>query len=279
MQLSRRFVAPSLLLAAVLIAACGGDDDDSSTATAVAGASASASPSVTSASGSPGASPTGSSTAANSATTSAGSPAASPAASSTPASSPTSTADAGAAFRDLTQDRDQEKIAVSYDLTIVDDGETQTGTWRIVQDPPRSVVNFTFDGSNGGQFWIIDDGESSIICFDTVDEPGQCLKTGDSSLSDSLVPSVVDLDETFDAVDDAPDIREVAGRTIAGRDARCFEFDDTESSEDGTICLDSADGTLLFLKGDSVEMLATEVSSTIPADAFEPPFGVLDLGG
>ncbi len=142
-----------------------------------------------------------------------------------------------------------------------------------------SLVFFTFDGSNGGKFWVIDDADSSIICFETDDEPGQCLKTGDSSLSESLIPSVVDVDETFDAVDEAQDVREVAGRTIAGRSARCFEYDDTESSEDGTICLDSADGTLLFLKGDSIEMTATDVSSSIPSDAFEPPFTVLDLGG
>ncbi|MGD9932467.1 MAG: hypothetical protein AB7T37_02015, partial [Dehalococcoidia bacterium] len=222
MQPSRRFVAPSLLLAALLIAACGGDDDDSSTATPAAGASASASGTSaagTTASGSPAASPAGSSTASSSATAPTGSPAPSPSA------SPASTADASAAFRDLTQDRSEEKIAVSYNLTLVDDGETRTGTWRIVQDPPRSLVFFTFDGSNGGKFWVIDDGESSIICFDTDDEPGQCLKTGDSSLSDSLIPSVVDVDETFDAVDDAPDVREVAGRTIAGRAARCFEYD------------------------------------------------------
>lgn len=282
MQHCRRFLVPPLLLGALLIASCGGDDDSPSTASASSGATASPSVASPSASASPVHSATGTATASSSATTPAVSPAADPSAS--PSASPTtpatasSTADAGSAFRDLTEDRGAEDVAVSYNLKTARDGETRTGTWRTVQDPPKSLVFFAFDGSNGGKFWIIDDGESSTICFETDDEPGQCLKTGDSSLADSLVPSVVDVDETFEKADDAPDLREVAGQTIAGRSARCFEFDDPESSEVGTICLDSGDGTLLLLKGDSVEMIATEVSSSIPNDAFEPPFTVRDLG-
>ncbi len=246
MQLPRRFVAPSLLLAAVLIAACGGDDDDSSTATASVGASvsASASASGTTASGSSVQSPSATSAASSSATTATGSPAASPSAS----ASSTSTADASSVFRDLTKDRATETQAVTYNLVLVDDGATRTGTWRIVQDPPKSLVSFAIDGSDGGTFWIIDDGESSIICFDTDSEPGQCVKTGDSSLSDSLVPSVVDVDETFDGVEHAPNVTEVGGRTIAGRSARCFEYDDTTNADTGTICLDGSDGILLALK-------------------------------
>ncbi|MCA9830548.1 MAG: hypothetical protein KC495_08775 [Dehalococcoidia bacterium] len=277
MQLPRRFVAPSLLLAAVLIAACGGDDDDSSTTTASAGASvsASASASGTTASGSPVRSPSATSAASSSATTATGSPAASPSAS----ASATPTADASSVFRDLTKDRATETQAVTYDLVLVDDGTTRTGTWRIVQDPPKSLVAFAIDGSDGGTFWIIDDGKSSIICFDTDSEPGQCVKTGDSSLSDSLVPSVVDVDETFDGVENAPNVTEVAGRTIAGRSARCFEYDDTTNADTGTICLDASDGILLALKNEGIELTAIDVSTTVNADAFAPPFAVLDLGG
>lgn len=280
MQHRGHLIASALILGAGLLAACGGSESQDKSATVATGTPPAATASGTGAAGSATrstettATATGSPSAA--ATGSASAPAGTPTATATASQPP---ADAAKAFMELAKDRTGETVSIRYAFTAVEGGERRTGAWKIAQDPPKSLVYIAYDASAGGEFWVIDDGKSAVVCFATAAERGQCIKTGDSSTADSLVPPVADVDESFDSAEKATNIREVGGRTIAGRPARCFEYDAEGTEDDGTICLDSGDGTMLYLSRADVELTATEVTRTVPAGTFEPPFAVLDVGG
>jgi hypothetical protein len=71
----------------------------------------------------------------------------------------------------------------------------------------------------------------------------------------------------------ADGLREVEGRTIAGREARCFAY---EGSAPGTMCLETGTGIPLAIESQEVTMTAREVNESPPPELFELPHDVAD---
>jgi hypothetical protein len=169
-------------------------------------------------------------------------------------------------FTDLAARNEDASYVITYRVSFESDGETNEGLWTFVQDPPRSSMQMEVEGST---IWAINDGESQYTCFETGPDEGQCLKSSEALPTGDIL----DPGEAVEDAEDAPNVREVDGREIAGRDARCFEFEEDGSS--GLMCLDEDEGFLLFLEAEDTLMEATDVSTDIPGDAFEPPFDVI----
>ncbi len=270
----RLLLAASLAaLAATALVACGGDDDDGAdpeseettstatrTTTATSGSS-SASPSATeaddgtAAAGSP--SPTGSAPGATSSPTSGSDAPSGPGG----GNSGTSGGDDSAEFKELLEGNETNTYSITYAVS----GEGEETTWTLAQDPPRSAAIVVADGQT---IRIIDDGTDQYTCFGD-DDNGQCLKATDAGLD----PGAVVGDATEDAEQAA--VTEVEGRSIAGRDARCFEYAETADAEGGTVCVDEDKGYMLFLETAGTSMTATDVTEDVPDDMFEPPFDVI----
>jgi hypothetical protein len=170
-------------------------------------------------------------------------------------------------FTDLVEGNEDKTYTIVYDVTFEVDGETSTGQWTLAQDPPRNAAIIEADGQ---KIWAIDDGTDQYSCFETGEDEGQCLKSP-GGLGDELV----DPDDLVDEAEESPNLKEIDGRTIAGRDARCFEFTGDLPEDNGVVCVDEDEGYMLLVEAEGTTMEATDVSSDAPDELFEPPFDVL----
>jgi hypothetical protein len=175
-------------------------------------------------------------------------------------------------FRELTEGQDELTYSVTYEVLGSGTEGEDMGFWTIAQDPPKRAVILSFEGSED-RFWLIEDGENSYTCYEA-DGEGVCLESGPAT--GDILPPGADIDETVDEAEESTSIREIDGRTIAGRDARCFEYDDA-NGDSGTMCLDEENGVLLLLEGEGFSMTAQEVSTDVDPGVFEPPFDITDL--
>jgi hypothetical protein len=242
MQLYRLGMVALLAALPIALVACGGDDDsgakDNGSATSSTGASSSATLAATK-SGSTGSTATKS-------------------------SGGGSSGDA-ANLKDLIEKSKSQTYQITYTATD-SDGES---SWIVAQKSGKTYTSINQKGGeNAGLTVLIDDGKSSYICQKDADNPdGGCFKTA-SSADDENSPNA---DDGFDDTN----VKEIAGKKIAGRDARCFQSQDADNP--GTSCVDKSTGA--FLAGDSpdLKVTATNYSTSVDDKVFTPPYKVMSL--
>lgn len=158
-----------------------------------------------------------------------------------------------------------------------DSGEIR-GTLTMAADPPKQL--FSLSGLFAGEestLTIIDDGESSYLCFDAEGNQS-CLRSGSGGSETVPLPTFLEVDELIGTLarDGDTTAREVQGREIAGRDARCFEIASSEG--DGLVCIAKDDAVLLLIEGTFegavFNMRAVEIADAPTAADFEPPYPV-----
>lgn len=245
--------------ALVAIGCGGGDDDDSTEATAGVAADTAAAPAAEAT-----AEATATATAAPEATEAVGGDGADGA---------DVAADASALFSGFAT----AEFMVTFEMETVAAGEDFSGTITWYQDGgERLRFDMALDvGDAVFEATTIVTPDRTLICTE-----GTCLEL---SGADGLFP---DPSEAFvSQVEDIGDltaggsVRDGGARTIAGVEARCFEFDAPEGS--GTSCV-SPEGVPLFTEFTSPDgdfrLEATAYESSVDDSDFEPPFPVASLG-
>lgn len=180
------------------------------------------------------------------------------------------------------------EVKVTYTMSGPGVGTSETDPEFVSQmvlyskPPDRWRMDIT---SPDGDFSIIFDGESTLMCASEGDE-GRCFN---SPLGDALpVPFLnifTDPNELDNLVGSALGVDvSRSSREIAGQDANCFSFsgDIDGTSGSGEYCFRD-DGVLLLLRAESggdeeFSMEAVEVSDSVSDEDLEPPYEVLDLG-
>ena len=209
----------------------------------------------------------------------------------------TSTASSPAAaggIADLQKASKDLKLAdyrVTYETMITDaKGAAPSGTMTMAHKGTKSLI--VIDGAFGedaksGKITIINDGTSTFMCTEQGEKT--CLKsksTGAASnplLGFATAFSAENLVSTFSK--DGTSVKSVAGQTIAGRSAKCYEA--TGPTGKGTICLDSKNGMLLLIDGSDTKdgkttktVFKAKEATDSPSDAdFNPPYPVTSIPG
>lgn len=258
----------ALLALSAFAAACGDDDNKGDTGSENTATTRSATGAATG-TGSRGTPSTADATSTASGT--AGSPGASPsAANGSPAASP-SPGDAGT-LKDAVKDVSSLTFHVVYDVTSkASDGKESSLRYTSSNKPPKSAVRIE-DVAAAETYVSVRDGEFSFFC---IESEKACFKS--KLTKDDLAEGVLPTFDPETIVDDAESegatAKEVAGRTIAGRDARCWDITDPTGS--GTLCLDKATGVTLLVEGnfsgEDSKFEAKEFSGSVSDDVFVIP--------
>jgi hypothetical protein len=253
------FFAASILAVIPALAACGDEEGGGTTAgTASPGASAS-----------PAASATQPATGARSPARATVTPTPTQTPVQTPTPAPTGTA--GGDFAALIKDLDTRSVQVTYDF--------QNGEQKLVlvqsQRPPKRAIDI-LTVADGRRLLSIDDGTTVYLCEKTNSTAeGACLK---QATGGAQQPLLIDLNGIARGGATSADLKEVAGRTIAGRAARCFEG--TFGRQTGQFCADRELGVALFYETESKDgkltMTATKFETNPPDSTFEPPYRSLN---
>lgn len=168
----------------------------------------------------------------------------------------------------------------SFNITYNMDGgsadEAMTGEWTWIQDTAGNRTRFEVN-ADGQDLVMITTAEQTVVCAE-----GTCFDAGGAM--GAAVPNIGDMfTEGIDEVQSEAaggTVRRIDGRTIAGVDAECVEFDSGDGTE-GTACY--ADGIPLLVESTSAEgtfrMEATRFSTDISDSDFEPPFPIMSIGG
>ncbi|MEZ4503315.1 MAG: hypothetical protein R3C39_11875 [Dehalococcoidia bacterium] len=166
-----------------------------------------------------------------------------------------------------------------YQVTYNTEGTSSeggiSGTMTIFQKQDRQRVDLNTE----------QDGEAfEVTTINTPDGTIFCLLSEQTCLSAALPggdPSAFATD-FLDEVRDDPevDLNPIGQRTIAGATAECFEATDPDGT--GTTCI-SEEGVPLLVDfqgtdGSTWKMEATEYSTSVSDDDFEPPFEVTSFG-
>ena len=181
---------------------------------------------------------------------------------------------------------------VTYETTITDaKGAAPSGTMTMAHKGTKSLI--VIDGAvfgedpKSGKITIIDDGTSTFMCTEQGEKT--CLKS--KSIGAASNP-LLGLATAFSAENlvsrfskDGTSVKSVAGQTIAGRSAKCYEA--TGPTGKGTICLDSKNGMLLLIDGSDTkngkttkEVFKAKEATDSPSDAdFNPPYPVTSIPG
>jgi hypothetical protein len=239
-------------IAALALAACGGDDDDSKTTDKTEAT----------------------------ATTSSGD--------NKTTSQPTTQADAtkaagdgqvtgsGAdALKKLAKDLSGKTYQVTYDFTSTEAGkQPQKSSITVAQKPPKTLTssdNFSVSGT-ATAFVFINDGTNSFTCFKDASGAGQCIKSkADAS---SNLGDVFSLKSLLNNLTDDIDVKAAGSKTIAGIDSQCFDAKGADG--DGTGCFSKKDGLMTYFlqketAGTTLEISATKVSTSVDDSLFVPP--------
>ncbi len=247
-----RFLMVVALAATLTAAACGGDDDDTNGTAGNGGGDA------TQPAG--GETPSGGNGGGGSATAGAGATA--------------TTAGSDEDFSDLLGDASKKTYSVGYDIEIVSDGKTQTGTVSVAQEPPKTRMDISLGGNEEfEELILIEDGTNSYTCVKSGDS-GQCFKSGATGGLGANF-TLFDVTRLVQRVKEDKDIKEVSGQKIAGRDSRCFEGKFPDSEEEGLFCVDKNDGILTLIDSTSTKFKATEISTKVDEKLFEPPYPLI----
>jgi hypothetical protein len=182
------------------------------------------------------------------------------------------------------------------DLAANYEGATGVATFTFTTDGEEASWTYYFDGDSSrvdieaddGAFISISTPDASYLCTES-DGEGLCFSgDGSGAFTNPFLPlfdQYASSDAIFTYLDLFTDVDvEKSSEDIAGVDTDCFTASGDFGSESGTIkwCF-SETGVLLLsqydLDGSSFEMRATDFSSEVPGDAFEPPYQVTSFGG
>lgn len=248
-----RYLVSFAAAAALLLGACGGDDDDDDTTTNTDNA--------------------GESTAASDATKTGdqSGDSATKAPEPTKAGEPTKAATsetADSVFDRLASQAAMATYQAKYDVAISFSGQAQKGTATFASKAPKFAGVIKLPDLGDISVSLINDGTNSYTCTN-FGAGGTCSK------DNTLTGGGIDVKKALDEAKNGKDVKEIAKRTIAGRSARCFEATDSSTGTQMTFCLDEKDSITLYSKiGDTVEMTATEVSTSVDDKLFELPYPV-----
>ncbi len=167
----------------------------------------------------------------------------------------------GLGGKELVKQRKEATFAATYAVK----SSGSDATWTIAQKPPKSYI--AIKQADGSAFIIIDDGVNAYSCIPQGKE-GACFK----SASGGADTPGTNNDALYDSFEDDAKYKEIGGKKIAGRDARCFQA--SGGAADGVYCLDKKDGFMLSIDTATLKIVATEVSTKIDDKLFEPPFKV-----
>lgn len=167
---------------------------------------------------------------------------------------------------------------VTYNLESDDPEQDMTGEWTWIQDNEGSRTRFEIE-SGGQTFIMITTAERSIACAE-----GACFDAGGAM--GASIPNVGDMftEEIDDVQSDAStaSVRRIDGRTIAGTDTECVEFEDDAEGVSGVACY-AEGGIPLLIESNTADgnfrMEATSFSEDVSDEDFEAPFEVVSLGG
>lgn len=167
---------------------------------------------------------------------------------------------------------------VTYDLESDDPDQDMVGDWTWIQDNDGSRTRFEIE-SEGETVIMITTEDQSIVCAE-----GACFDA--AGAMGGAIPNIGDVFnegiEDVQADASTATVTQVDGREIAGTDTECVEFEDEAEGVSGLACY--ADGGIpLLIESETPEgnfrMEATEFSTDVSDEDFEPPFEVMSLGG
>ncbi len=166
---------------------------------------------------------------------------------------------------------------ITYNMEGGSDADAMTGEWTWIQDTAGNRTRFEVD-SDGQTLVMITTAEQTIICAE-----GSCFDGGGAM--GAAMPNIGDM--FTEGIDDVQaeasggTVRRIDGRTIAGVDAECVEFESDDGTE-GTACY-AEGGIPLLIDGTTADgafhMEAVRFSTDISDGDFEPPFPVMSIGG
>jgi len=167
---------------------------------------------------------------------------------------------------------------ITYRMEGDSDGEAMNGDWTWIQDNGGQRTRFEAT-SDGDSVVMITTPERTIVCAD-----GTCFDAGGAM--GGAMPNIGDIftqgiDEV-QAETTTATVTRIDGRTIAGTDTECVEFEDTAEGVKGTACY--ADGGIPLLIDSTTadgtfRMEATSYSTNVSDADFEAPFPVMSIGG
>lgn len=169
----------------------------------------------------------------------------------------------------------------SFNVTFEMEGgsaeSAMSGTWTLIQDADGNRSRFEVD-ADGQSVVMITTAEQTIVCAE-----GSCFDAGGAM--GAAMPNLGDIfTEGIDEVQTEASggtVRRVDGRTIAGVDAECVEFESADGAE-GTACY-AEGGIPLLIDATTTDgpfrMEATRFSTDVSDADFEAPFPVLSIGG
>jgi hypothetical protein len=170
----------------------------------------------------------------------------------------------------------QTTYAVRYTIDGSDNEGSYTGTMYIQADAPRRVFHWEF-GDVVRHF--VFDGETEFDCQSGDGQPEVCWPRTEREFPPPPYGDLSHMASLFQS-DGSTDASEVGGRTIAGRQARCFRLATAgpHNEFEATLCVWEEKGVILLLQGDLPNfhgvLQATEASERVDPSAFTLPFAV-----
>jgi hypothetical protein len=166
---------------------------------------------------------------------------------------------------------------VTFNMEGDSAGEAMTGEWTWIQDTAGNRTRFEVN-SDGQNIVMITTAEQTLVCAE-----GSCFDAGGT-----MGASMPDIGDMFtDGIDEVQadasggTVRRIDGRTIAGVDTECVEFDGGDGTE-GTACY-AEGGIPLLIDSTTADgafhMEASRFSTDISDADFEAPFPIVSVGG
>lgn len=167
---------------------------------------------------------------------------------------------------------------ITYQMEGDSDGEAMNGEWTWIQDNGGERTRFEAT-SDGDTVVMITTPDQTIVCAD-----GTCFDAGGAM--GGAMPNIGDIfTEGIDEVQaetTTATVTRIDGRTIAGTDTECVEFEDTAEGVKGTACY-AEGGIPLLIDSTTADgtfrMEATSYSPNVSDADFEAPFPVMSIGG
>jgi hypothetical protein len=127
-----------------------------------------------------------------------------------------------------------------------------------------------------GTFATINDGQQTYSCTKLGAQPaGICQKSGGAGAAAGV--SFFNLAAMAQTASVAPDSKEIDGRKVAGRDARCFQYAPAGGPA-SIMCVDKQSGLMVYLETNEssgkMTITATEIKASVDDKVFELPYKV-----
>ncbi len=187
--------------------------------------------------------------------------------------SPTAGSTSTGKLSDLLKDSSKLTFYVVYSFEQAGTNSIK-GTYTLAQKPPKSLSSFDLAGQ--GIFTTISDGQQSYSCTKLGAQPtGICQKAGSGGPGAGI--TFFNLAAIAQAASVVPDSKEIDGRKVAGRDARCFQYSPSGGSP-STVCVDKESGLMVYIESNDssgkMTIAATEIKGSVDDKVFELPYKV-----